>query len=181
MLGDPTKCQADPRTLTDITGQKQAENDLEKSERRFRDLADAIPQIVWIADADGGLTDLNAQVSEYTGIGTENLTGWSWEKVIHPDDLKETVAVWNQCLSDGQPRDMAFRIRRADKTYRWHIARQVPVKDASGRISGWYGTCTDVEDLKRTEASLQESESRFRLLMEEAGDAIFWADAESGS
>lgn len=167
-------------TLTDITGQKQAENDLEKSERRFRDLANAIPQIVWIADAEGGLTDLNAQVSEYTGIGTENLKGWSWEKVIHPDDLKETVAVWNQCLSDGQPRDMAFRIRRADKTYRWHIARQVPVKDASGRISGWYGTCTDVEDLKRTEASLQESESRFRLLMEEAGDAIFWADVESG-
>jgi PAS domain S-box-containing protein len=167
-------------TLTDITGQKQAENDLAQSERRFRDLADAIPQIVWIADAEGGLTDLNAQVSEYTGIGTENLTGWSWEKVIHPDDLKETVAVWNQCLSDGQPRDMAFRIRRADKTYRWHIARQVPVRDASGRITAWYGTCTDVEDLKRTEASLQESESRFRLLMEEAGDAIFWADAESG-
>ncbi len=156
------------------------EDDLVQSARKFRDLADAIPQIVWIADADGSLTNLNAKATEYTGIGTANLTGWSWDKVIHPDDLPETVMLWNECLKDGQPRDIALRIRRADGTYRWHITRQVPVSDDSGRITTWYGTCTDVEELKRTEASLQESESRFRLLMEGAADAIVWADAESG-
>lgn len=169
-----------PETLTDITTRKQAEDDLAQSARKFRDLADAIPQIVWIADADGSLTDLNAKAAEYTGVGAANLTGWSWDKVIHPDDLLETVTLWNECLKEGRPRDIAFRIRRADGAYRWHIARQVPVSDDSGRITTWYGTCTDVEDLKRTEASLQESESRFRLLMEGAADAIVWADAESG-
>ncbi len=167
-------------TLTDITRRKQAEQALVQSEQRFRELADAIPQIIWIAGADGGLTHLNAKATEYTGIGTDQLTGWSWDKVIYPDDLAQTVADWKDCLEAGQPRDMAFRIRRADHTYRWHITRQVPVRNSAGVITTWYGTCTDIEDLKQAQASSQESELRFRLLFEGAADAIFWADADSG-
>ncbi|MCA9057263.1 MAG: PAS domain S-box protein, partial [Planctomycetaceae bacterium] len=87
---------------------------------------------------------------------------------------------WTKCLEDGNPREVSFRIRKADDTYRWHIARQVPICDSSGTITTWYGTCTDIEILKRTEASLQENELRWRLLFEGAADAIFWADAESG-
>lgn len=166
--------------FSDITHRKQAEHDLRISERRLRELADAIPQIVWIAGADGGLTHLNAKASEYTGIGVDQLTGWSWDQVIHPEDLEATVALWMACLSDGIPRDMEFRIRRVDQTYRWHITRQVPVRDSAGNIITWYGTCTDIEELKRAKESLQENELKFRLLFEGAADAIFWADADTG-
>ncbi|MCC6509486.1 MAG: PAS domain S-box protein [Pirellulaceae bacterium] len=135
-----------------------------QTEERLRELADAIPQIVWIAAPDGGLTYLNAKATEYTGIGTDQLTGWSWDRAIHPEDLPNTIELWTQTLSDGIPRDIEFRILRVDGLYRWHITRQVPVRDATGNISTWYGTCTDVEDLKRAGEALRESESRFRKL-----------------
>lgn len=167
-------------TLTDITRHKQAEKSLIESERRFRELADAIPQVVWIAGKDGGLTHLNAKATEYSGLEPHDLTGWSWDKVVHPEDLQATVSIWKACLLDGLPRDFTFRIRRADGAYRWHMTRQVPIYDSNGDLTAWYGTCTDIEELKKIEESLQTSESRFRLLFEGAADAILWADAETG-
>ncbi|MCA9011716.1 MAG: PAS domain S-box protein, partial [Planctomycetaceae bacterium] len=118
--------------------------------------------------------------SEYSGIVADQLTGWRWDRIIHPDDLPTTLAMWHTCLRDGISTDIALRIRRFDGVYRWHICRQLPMRDTSGKIDSWYGTCTDIEDLKRAEQSLRESEERFRLLFEGAADAIFWADAETG-
>ncbi|MCA9037409.1 MAG: PAS domain S-box protein [Planctomycetaceae bacterium] len=158
----------------------KAQKALSESEGRIGDLVDAIPQIVWMAGPDGGLFHLNAKASEYTGVKMDQLTGWSWDAVIHPDDLAGTIEDWTACLCDGVSRDMSFRIKRHDGVYRWHITRQVPVRDVSGQIVTWYGTCTDVEDLMVAEQSLRESEERFRLLFEGAADAIFWADAETG-
>ena len=135
-----------------------------QTEERLRELADAIPQIVWIAAPDGGLTYLNAKATDYTGVGTDQLTGWSWDRVIHPEDLRHTLELWRTTLSDGQPRDIEFRILRIDGAYRWHITRQVPVRDAAGAISSWYGTCTDIEDLKCVSEALRESESRISKL-----------------
>ncbi len=135
-----------------------------QTEERLRELADAIPQIVWIAAPDGGLTYLNAKATEYTGVGIDQLTGWSWDRVIHPDDLPHTLELWKATLGDGVPRDIEFRILRVDGTYRWHITRQVPVRDSSGAISSWYGTCTDVEDLKQAGEALRQSESRISKL-----------------
>ena len=135
-----------------------------QTEERLRELADAIPQIVWIAAPDGGLNYLNAKATEYTGIGIDQLTGWSWDRVIHPEDLPHTLELWTSTLRDGIPRDIEFRILRVDAAYRWHITRQVPVRDASGAISSWYGTCTDVEDIKRAGEALRESESRISKL-----------------
>lgn len=133
---------------------------------RLRELADAIPQIVWIASPDGGLTYLNAKATEYTGIGVDQLTGWSWDKVIHPEDLQHTLELWTASLADGVPRDIEFRILRTDGCYRWHITRQVPSRGASGNIECWYGTCTDVEDLKSAGQALRDSETRYRQLNE---------------
>lgn len=135
-----------------------------QTEERLRELADAIPQIVWIAAPDGGLTYLNAKATDYTGVSTEQLTGWSWDRVIHPEDLPQTLQLWTTTLSDGIPRDIEFRILRVDGAYRWHITRQVPVRDTNGTISSWYGTCTDIEDLKRAGEALRESESRISKL-----------------
>ncbi len=167
-------------TAEDITERKSTEQSLRESEQRFRELADAIPQIVWVAAPDGGLTYLNAKATEYTGVGMDQLTGWSWGRVIHPEDLPATIEQWTATLEQELPRDMEFRILRTDGTCRWHMTRQVPVREASGAIARWYGTCTDIEDLKRAEQSLRDSEVRFRLLFEGAADAIFWADPETG-
>lgn len=156
------------------------EQALQKSEIRFRELVDAIPQIVWIAGPDGAILHLNDKTTEYSGIAADQLTGWQWGQIIHPDDLATTVATWQTCLRNGISADIVFRVRRYDGMYRWHICREVPVRDTSGKIDSWYGTCTDIEDLKRAEQSLRESEERFRLLFEGAADAIFWADAETG-
>ncbi|MBS0203263.1 MAG: PAS domain S-box protein [Planctomycetes bacterium] len=164
----------------DITSRKLAEDELRAgkeslrvSEQRFRELADAIPQIVWIASPDGGLNHLNARATEYSGVSSENLTGWSWESVIHPDDLPSTLSQWHETLTTGIARDIEFRIRRADGEYRWHIARQVPARDKSGQIQTWYGTCTDIEDLKRSEFVLRESEERYRRLIDVLPDAVY--------
>lgn len=144
----------------DITARKEAETLLRTSEQRFRMLADAIPQIVWIADLDGGLTHLNAKATEYTGIRVDELTGWNWGRVIHPDDLDHTLRVWQDVLTTGEGQDLEFRIRNVAGEYRWHITRQVPIRNDDGQLVNWYGTCTDIEDLKRVEAELRESEGR---------------------
>src|SRR5579883_129581 len=148
-----------------ITEQKRAEEKLRASEQRFRELADAIPQIVWMTTPAGELDHLNARATEYAGIGRDDLCGWSWERVIHPDDLAHVVQEWGEILRTGQTKELAFRIRRADGEYRWHVARQVPARDASGAIVKWYATCTDIHDLKQTEAALRASEAFNRAIL----------------
>ena len=162
--------------VQDITERKLAEAALQASERRYRELADAIPQIVWTADAAGSITHINAKVTEYTGQSASELTGWSWERVIHPDDIAHTVRDWTMTVQSGIPRDIEFRIRRTDGAYRWHITRQVPARDASGKITTWYGTCTDVEDLKQAEAAVRESEERFRNVLDFSPALIYLKD-----
>ena len=172
----------------DISERKQAEEAVRESEARFRELADAIPQIVFTAAPDGGLIHLNAQTASYTGLGTDDLLGWTWEKVIHPDDLPHAVAVWTTAVGSGVPREIEFRIRRADGMYRWHVARQVPARSADGTITWWYGTCTDIDDLKRAESALRESDARLREAQRIASlgswswepptDRVWWSDAE---
>lgn len=158
--------------FTDITERKRGERALQDNEKRFRELADAIPQIVWIADADGGLIHLNAKTTEYTGIAADDLTGWSWDQVIHPEDLPATVSVWRACLADGKARDVSFRIRQKDGEYRWHITRQVPVHNAAETVTSWYGTCTDIEDLKKAEETIQKLSSFRETIIRTAAEGI---------
>jgi len=132
----------------DITDRKAAE-------QAFRDLADAIPQIVWTARPDGSLDHFNARALAYAGLALDDLTGWSWEAVLHPDDLPAARAAWADILRTGRPRDLEFRLRRADGAYRWHVARQVPAVGPDGAAYRWYGTCTDIHDRRQAEEALR--------------------------
>jgi PAS domain S-box-containing protein len=136
------------------------------SEERFRVIAEMIPQIVWTARADGWIDYDNPRWFEYTGLDPEKGAGWGWESVIHPDDLSEIDRRWKEAIRTGEGYTIEYRLRRRDGEYRWHLDRAIPLKDAEGRIFRWFGTCTDIEDQKRIEAALRESEKRLSQLNE---------------
>ncbi|MBL8817859.1 MAG: PAS domain S-box protein [Planctomyces sp.] len=172
----------------DITERKAIEDALRDSEERYRELANAIPQIVWTAASDGAITHLNSKAVEYTGLEASDLTGWLWERVIHHDDLANAVSEWTLALGDGVPRTFEMRICRADGQYRWHIVRQSPIRDSAGKIQSWVGTCTDIDDLTQAENALRETDARLREAQriarlgswswEPTTDKVWWSDAE---
>ncbi|HEY3418329.1 MAG TPA: PAS domain S-box protein, partial [Armatimonadota bacterium] len=149
----------------DITEQRAAEEELRESETRFRQLADAMPQLVWTADPDGRVDYYNNRYREYKGItlAVDGLS-YQWTPVLHPDDLQPTVAAWEHALATGEVYQVEHRVRMADGSYRWHLSRGVPAHDAEGRMIKWYGTATDIHEfrvvLEERERLLQEVQAR---------------------
>ncbi len=121
------------------------------SEERYRQLADAMPQIVWTSDPEGAANYFNERWFEYTGMTRAEVGANAWLRVVHPDDLPEAVARREQTLRTGDPFEIEYRFRGADGEYRWHLGRAVPRRDADGRIDLWIGTATDIHDRKRIE------------------------------
>ena len=146
--------------VQDITERKQAEEALRASEQRFRELADAMPQLVWTAEPDGRVDYYNERYQEYKGISPTGEEGYRWAPVLHPDDVQPTVAVWQHALASGNVYQVEHRVRMQDGSYRWHLSRGVPVRDEEGRIVKWYGTATDIHDFRVVQ------EERERLLAE---------------
>jgi PAS domain S-box-containing protein len=129
-----------------------------QNEEHYRFLAEAIPQIVWTTSGAGEVDYFNSRWYDYTGSTPEQSNGWGWEQVIHPEDLSLTQGRWTHSLRTGEPYEIEYRLRRGDGAYRWFLGRGLPLRDASGEIIRWLGTCTDIDDQKRAE------EERARLL-----------------
>ncbi len=121
------------------------------SAERYRQLADAMPQIVWTADADGRATYYNRRWFEYTGMSEDEVDDQAWARITHPDDLPQAVARREQTLASGGVFEVEYRFRAADGTWRWHLGRAVPIRLEDGSIDFWIGTATDIDDRKRTE------------------------------
>jgi PAS domain S-box-containing protein len=121
----------------------------------YRALADAMPQLVWTARADGPCEYVNVRWTEYTGLASERLLDSQWHEVVHPDDRAPVAERWARCVATGEPYEIEMRILGADGVYRSFLTRGVPVRDAAGAIVQWFGTSTDIEDRKRGEASLR--------------------------
>ena len=121
------------------------------SEERYRQLADAMPQIVWTADATGATNYFNRRWFEYTGMSLEEAGPNAWQQIVHPDDLPSVVAQREQTLPSGETFEAEYRFRGADGRYRWHLGRAVPLRAADGSIALWIGTATDIHDRKRIE------------------------------
>ena len=141
----------------DMTEHKQAEEALRESERRFRTLAEALPHMVWTAEPDGATDYFNARTTEYTGLTPEQLRGWDWRSTIHPEDLPRCLELWTRSIATGEPYEIEFRVRRADGAFRWHLARALALRDDSGRITKWFGSCIDIDDQKRAQEALREA------------------------
>jgi len=140
------------------------------SEARLRTLADALPQLIWTNTAEGRADYFNRRWYEYSGLSYEQSQGLGWQAMVHPDDAQPSIEKWNKALATGQVFDTQYRLRRHDGSYCWFIGRNVPMLDASGNITGWFGTATDVDTLKKAEEALSESEARLRITMESATD-----------
>jgi PAS domain S-box-containing protein len=128
-----------------------ARANLPSMDDRYRQLADAMPQIVWTSDATGAANYFNWRWFEYTGMTPEEAGPSAWQLVVHPDDLPSVVARREQTLQSGETFETEYRFRRADGRYRWHLGRAVPLRAADGSIELWVGTATDIHERKRVE------------------------------
>ncbi|HEX6480938.1 MAG TPA: ATP-binding protein, partial [Ktedonobacteraceae bacterium] len=154
-------------TSTDIEEQKRTEQQLKESEENLRVLAETVPQLVWTARAEDGLSDyFNRRFCEYTHATYKQLYGYGWSQFVHPDDSERTLAVRTHAFRTGIPYEVECRFREGQTgEYRWFLARALPVRDEAGQIVKWFGTNTDIEDQKRIEEALRQSQERASVLM----------------
>ena len=143
-------------TVRDITKQKRVESLLRASEALFRTMAQAIPNHVWTATADGSVDWMNDRVYAYSGVPRGTLDGAGWTRIIHPDDLAGASQRWLQSVATGASYETEYRLRRADGQWRWHIARGVAITDESGIVARWIGTNTDIQDQKEMAVALSD-------------------------
>jgi PAS domain S-box-containing protein len=165
----------------DVTQRRHAEESeaLRKSEQRWRSLAEALPQLVWSAMPDGACDYFGKQWTEHTGVPEAELLGWRWLEVLHPEDRERTRQLWLESVAGRHPYDVEYRVRRRDGEHRWFKTRGVPIRDHDGKIVKWFGTCTDITDLRNTEEALRASERQFRVFVDHAADAFFLHDGAS--
>jgi PAS domain S-box-containing protein len=138
-------------TFIDITERKLAEEALRESEEKFRSMANSIPQLAWVAHADGFIYWYNQRWYDYTGTKPEQMEGWGWQIVHDPAVLPIVIEKWTASIASGQLFEMSFPLRGADGLFRTFLTRVYPWKDSEGNVIQWFGTNTDVETLKQKE------------------------------
>lgn len=141
--------------VSDVSERQRLQRAVRASEARFRAIADAMPQLVWTADARGVVDYYSARASEYRGIEQRTDGTFAWAPVVHPDDLAGTDEAWREAVRTGGRYEREHRIRMRDGEFRWHISRANPVHD--GASLRWYGTATDIHDQKLAEARLSQA------------------------
>jgi len=149
--------------LTDIEDRRQAEQALRASEHQLRLITETIPALVWRTTPDGEIDYVNRRVLDYTGKPLKDFGNDGWLRLLHPDDVDSTIPLWRQSIQTGDSHQVTYRLRRADGTYRWFDVRGEPLRDNEGRVVQWYGICIDVEDRKRTEEALRNTQERLSI------------------
>lgn len=183
--GEVVHCEWHNSTLTDASGtlisvlslaldvseRVKIQADLRESEARYRALADSIPQLVWATTAEGQNEYVNQQFCEFVGLSESELVNLDWLTIIHPDDRDHTRDRWLASVHSGEFYEIEYRFRRFDGTYRWFLGQGVPLKNESGQVVKWFGTCTDIDSQKQIEVDrlrLIEQEQTARAAAEQA-------------
>ena len=143
---------------TDITARKDAEEALRESERQFRMMADAIPQLAWMTDQDGYVYWYNRRWYDYTGATAQEMAGWGWQKVHDPNELPRVIAKWTAAVREGVPWEDSFPLRGNDGEYRMFLSRATPIRDNHGNVVRWFGTNTDISEHLKAQEALRRSE-----------------------
>ncbi|HEX4886385.1 MAG TPA: PAS domain-containing protein [Casimicrobiaceae bacterium] len=174
--GHPERLVAVSRDVTDRVEREQA---LQQREAELRALADSIPQLAWMARADGHIFWYNRPWYEYTGTSPEQMEGWGWQSVHDPAVLPEVLRRWRESVATGTPFEMEFPLRSATGEFRMFLTRVNPVRDAEGRVVRWFGTNTDVEQVRRVREALEEETRTLELLNRTGATLASSLDLES--
>jgi len=164
--------------VQDIDRRKRIELELRKSDRRFRELAESMPLMVWSADIEGRIDFHSGLVEEFTGLSERELHGEGWLDAVHPDDRDETAAAWLRSVQTGEPYSVEFRLRRRDGAWRWHLTRGRRISLEDGRPDRWYGTSTNIHEQIRLREEAQRAAEKLRTTLESITDAFYLLDNE---
>jgi PAS domain S-box-containing protein len=162
----------------DIEDRKRAEDAVRRSEEHLRLVIDTVPAMLHSARPDGYVDFFNKRWLEYAGVSLEDIRGWGWTNVMHPEDVENVVGKWRSSVATGKPFEAEARLRRVDGEYRLMLLRKVPLRDETGSIVKWYGSATDIEDRKRAEEELRQAEEHIRAILEYSPNWIFLKDTE---
>jgi PAS domain S-box-containing protein len=144
---------------TDINDLKQTEAALEQREHQLHELIETIPAMLWSNDPRGELTYVNRKTSEYVGLGMSQLQDGGFKQTIHPDDLDRLLQAWTHSVDTGEPYSHVARLLRKDGAYRWHQHTAEAMRDANGNIVQWYGLSLDIDEPKRAEDRLRQTQA----------------------
>ncbi len=167
-------------TFFEITTRRQAEDALLDSQERFRTLTDVVPQLIWATDRFGKPTYFNRRWYEFSGMSPEQSLANGWQAIVHPDDEEEAVERWIHSLASGKVFDAQFRLRNAAGIYSWYIGRNVPLKDSGGKVSGWFGSATDIQNIKKSEELRRNVADRLQLALEAGHLGSYEYDLSTG-
>jgi len=145
----------------DVSEQVTARKKIEESEKSLNELANAVPQLVWVADSQANVLYYNERVSEFSGAYKDTDGNWTWRWLVHEADLKQTERAWKKAVDRGIIYQIEHRIQMNDGSYRWFLSRAVPQRDEDGNIIKWFGTATDIHSSKE-QATILEEEVRRR-------------------
>jgi PAS domain S-box-containing protein len=165
--------------LRDETDRRAAEAALEHGERRWKQITESLPQLVWTCDADGSCDYLSPQWAAYTGVPEQVQLGSGWLDAVHPEDRTRVVAAWEASFRSRQTFETNCRIRRSDGVYRSFQTRAIPLCSSDGGVTKWFGTNTDIEDTQQALERVRLSAERFRSLVT-ATISVVWSVDERG-
>ncbi|MBK9066769.1 MAG: PAS domain S-box protein [Gemmatimonadetes bacterium] len=155
-------------SLTDVHDTRASHD----AERRFQQVVDSLPQLVWTCGPDGACTFLSRHWAEFTGRAVAEHLGSGWSEQVHPEDRDRVLAEWRQAVATGADYHTELRLRRADGAYRWFDVQGMPLRGADGTITEWFGACTEIEETRRATASLAEEQARLSRIADASPGAL---------
>ncbi len=145
---------------------------LEQMAREFKFVIDLMPQMVWATNPDGYHDFFNQRWYEFTGLSYKDTKDKGWSLVLHPDDFDRTWKVWKHSLDTGALYQIEYRMRKFDGTYNWFLARAQPLRDESGKILKWFGTCTDIQEQREIMEELERTKEELRISNQDLNQSI---------